>query len=144
MALNSDLDEDEIRERVSETLGLVELEGVEERMPSALSGGMRKRAALARSLIMEPEVVLFDEPPTGLDPVTSATIGQLIRSIQNRLKMTSVVVTHDSPLARRVGDLVAFLQDGGLAFLGTWEEADSSSSEAFRSFLTGSEESHAA
>ena len=83
-------------------------------MPSDLSGGMRKRVALARSLALEPEVVLFDEPTTGLDPVTSATIGKLINSIQKELGVTSVVVTHDIALARRVGDRIAFLSDGKL------------------------------
>lgn len=141
---HSDLDAEQISERVTRTLGLVELEGIEERMPSALSGGMRKRAALARSLIMEPEVVLFDEPTTGLDPVTSATIAHLIRSIQDRLKMTSVVVTHDVPLARRVGDLVAFLENGSFAFFGTWEEADQCAVTTFREFLAANRESHAA
>jgi phospholipid/cholesterol/gamma-HCH transport system ATP-binding protein len=141
---HSDLDRDAIGERVTRTLELVELEGVEDRMPAALSGGMRKRAALARSLIMEPEVVLFDEPTTGLDPLTSATIAHLIRNIQSRLRMTSVVVTHDLPLARRVGDLVAFLEGGTLEFFGPWKEADGCSSRSFREFLAANEESHAA
>ena len=89
-------------------------------MPSDLSGGMKKRVALARSLALDPEVVLFDEPTTGLDPITSATIGKLINSIQKELGVTAVVVTHDIPLARRVGDRIAFLSDGQFRFLGDW------------------------
>jgi phospholipid/cholesterol/gamma-HCH transport system ATP-binding protein len=141
---HSDLGASEIAEKVTRTLALVELDGVEDKMPSALSGGMRKRAALARSLIMDPEVVLFDEPTTGLDPVTSATIAKLIRSIQSRLQMTSVVVTHDVPLARRVGDLVAFLENGRFEFLGTWQEAESGEASSLIEFLRANEESHAA
>ncbi len=141
---HTSLDRETIREKVATALGLVELEGVEGKLPSALSGGMRKRVALARSLILEPEVMLFDEPTTGLDPVTAATIAHLIRSIQRRLKMTSVVVTHDVPLARRVGDLLAYLEDGRFRFFGTWEEATVTSDEVFRAFLTANEESHAA
>jgi phospholipid/cholesterol/gamma-HCH transport system ATP-binding protein len=138
------LDEETIHDKVTEALGLVDLHGIEPKMPSALSGGMRKRAALARSLITEPEVMLFDEPTTGLDPVTSATIGRLIRSIQERFSMTSVVVTHDVPLARRVGDLVAFLEEGSFRFLGTWEQADACPDPGFCRFLSADGESHAA
>ena len=141
---HSSLDDDEIAEKVSRTLALVELEGIEGKMPSQLSGGMRKRAALARSLIMDPEVVLFDEPTTGLDPVTSMTIAQLMRSIQARLKMTSVVVTHDVPLARRVGDLVAFLENGRFVFFGTWEEAAGDGAGGLDEFLAAHEVSDAA
>jgi phospholipid/cholesterol/gamma-HCH transport system ATP-binding protein len=141
---HTEMDEESIDEKVARTLGLVELEGVEEKMPSALSGGMRKRAALARTLIMDPEVVLFDEPTTGLDPLTSATIGRLIRSIQKQIQMTSVVVTHDIALARRVGDLVAFIEGGDFVFMGTWEEADHCDVRIFCEFLAANRESHAA
>jgi phospholipid/cholesterol/gamma-HCH transport system ATP-binding protein len=141
---HTSLDYETIGAKVATALGMVELEGAEAKMPADLSGGMRKRAALARSLILDPEVMLFDEPTTGLDPVTSATIALLIRSIQQRLKMTSIVVTHDISLARRVGDLVAYLENGRFRFFGSWHEADTSADQVFRAFLSANEESHAA
>jgi phospholipid/cholesterol/gamma-HCH transport system ATP-binding protein len=134
------LSENEIRETVRHKLALVNLKDVERKMPSDLSGGMRKRAALARSLALDPEVVLFDEPTTGLDPITSATIGKLINSIQKELGVTSVVVTHDVPLARRVGDRIGLLADGKFRFIGTWEEAERSADPELADFLAGREE----
>jgi phospholipid/cholesterol/gamma-HCH transport system ATP-binding protein len=137
---HTDLDEEAIAQRVREKLAVVKLSGVEELMPSALSGGMRKRVALARSLALDPEAVLFDEPTTGLDPVTSATIGHLIASTQRELGMTSVVVTHDVPLARLVADRIAFLDEGRFRFIGTWSEAQGSRDETLIHFLEGKEE----
>jgi len=131
---------EEIAAKVKEKLGLVHLKGVEEKMPSDLSGGMKKRAALARSLALDPEVMLFDEPTTGLDPMTSATIGSLIRSIQSDLGVTSVVVTHDLPLAEKVGDRLAFLSEGRFAFVGNWEEARAAKDPLLADFLAGREE----
>jgi phospholipid/cholesterol/gamma-HCH transport system ATP-binding protein len=132
--------EAEIAETVRHKLSLVRLKDVERKMPSDLSGGMKKRVALARSLALDPEVMLFDEPTTGLDPITSATIGKLINSIQKDLGVTSVVVTHDIPLARRVGDRIALLVDGKFAFLGDWREAESSNDPRLADFLAGREE----
>jgi phospholipid/cholesterol/gamma-HCH transport system ATP-binding protein len=134
------LSENEIRETVRHKLALVNLKDVERKMPPDLSGGMRKRAALARSLALDPEVMLFDEPTTGLDPITSATIGKLINSIQKELSVTSVVVTHDLPLARRVGDRIGLLADGRFRFIGDWEEADRSDDPELANFLAGREE----
>jgi phospholipid/cholesterol/gamma-HCH transport system ATP-binding protein len=101
---------------------------------------MKKRVALARSLALDPQAVLFDEPTTGLDPVTSATIGKLINSIQKELGVTAVVVTHDIPLARRVGDRLALLAGGRFCFLGDWQEADGSEDPQVADFLAGREE----
>jgi phospholipid/cholesterol/gamma-HCH transport system ATP-binding protein len=137
---HTDLPEAAIREKVAEKLAMVRLAGVEEKAPADLSGGMKKRVALARSLALDPEVVLYDEPTTGLDPRTSATIAALIRDAQAQLGTTAVVVTHDLALARRVGDRVAFLCGGRFHFLGTWAEADASTDRELADFLAGREE----
>jgi phospholipid/cholesterol/gamma-HCH transport system ATP-binding protein len=137
---HADLSAREIADKVAEKLAMVRLGGIEGKMPADLSGGMKKRVALARSLALDPEAVLFDEPTTGLDPVTSATIAELIRQSQQRLNVTSVVVTHDIPLARRVGTRIAYLDEGVFRFLGDWREADLSGDRLFKDFLEGREE----
>jgi len=134
---HTNLSEGEIVEAVRQKLALVELSGVEHLMPSELSGGMRKRVALARSIAMEPRGILYDEPTTGLDPVTAATINDLIRSMQERLQVTSVVVTHDIHSALYVGDRIAFLFEGRMLFVGTVDEAKRSPEPALRQFLSG-------
>jgi phospholipid/cholesterol/gamma-HCH transport system ATP-binding protein len=136
---HTDLGGAALREKVAEKLALVRLSGIEETLPSELSGGMKKRVALARSLALDPEVVLFDEPTTGLDPVTSATIASLIAHA-NAMGVTCVVVTHDMSLARRVAGRVAFLNAGRFAFLGSWEEAECCADQRFQDFLAGREE----
>ena len=133
-------DRDAVAERVHDLLDRVRLPGIGHKMPSELSGGMKKRVALARSLALAPEVVLYDEPTTGLDPRTSATIGSLIRSLQTHFRVTSIVVTHDLALARRVGNRVAFLDKGRFRFVGGWDEADRTDDELFAAFLEGREE----
>lgn len=138
---HSGLPEEEILRRASQKLAMVRLSGVEDKMPSDLSGGMKKRVALARSLALDPEVVLFDEPTTGLDPVTAATIAELILDVQRELGVTSVVVTHDLGLTRKVGDRIAFLHAGKFRFVGTWEEAVGAQDPVLQGFLAGREES---
>ncbi len=130
-------DDDKILARVEEVLHLVELEGVLDLMPSDLSGGMRKRVALARAIALAPAAILYDEPTTGLDPITANTINHLIRSLQQRLGVTSVVVTHDIFSAFTVGDRIAFLHDGRILFHGTTAEARDAREPLLRNFLQG-------
>lgn len=105
----------EIKSQVAESLDLVGLAGSENKMPSDLSGGMRKRAALARLIIYHPSILLYDEPTTGLDPITAMQINKLINEIKRKLKSTSIVVTHDIRSALEVGDRLAFHHDGKIA-----------------------------
>lgn len=129
------LPRDEIPGRVRECLAMVGLPGTERVMPAELSGGMRKRAALARALALEPEALLYDEPTTGLDPVVAAKINHLIRDLQQRLGLTSVVVTHDLGSAFFVADRMAFLHEGRIHFLGTPDEARASRDPILYEFL---------
>ncbi|MBT4484056.1 MAG: ABC transporter ATP-binding protein, partial [Candidatus Latescibacteria bacterium] len=120
----SDLSHDSIRSIVKEKLAMVGMEGTEEYMPADLSGGMKKRVGLARAIVMEPEIILYDEPTTGLDPIMANTINELIISLKKELNITSVVVTHDMTSARKVGDRAAMLHDGEIIFNGTFPELD--------------------
>lgn len=112
----------EIEEKVAALLGRVGLQGTEELMPAELSGGMRKRVALARGLAVEPEVVLYDEPTAGLDPLTGLAITELILAVTRHTEATSVVVTHDLAVAQKLGARIAFLDEGTFSFVGTLEE----------------------
>jgi phospholipid/cholesterol/gamma-HCH transport system ATP-binding protein len=130
------LSDERISARVGEVLGFVNLgREVERLLPSSLSGGMKKRVSLARTVALKPEVLLYDEPTTGLDPVTSMTINRLIVDLNERLATTSVVVTHDIVSALFVADRIAFLQNGRFAFIGTPEEARASEVPDLRAFL---------
>ena len=134
---HTDLSDAEIRRRVAEKLALVDLEGIEEKLPSELSGGMKKRVAVARAVAMDPKVILYDEPTTGLDPANSRRIGELISSLQSRLGVTSVVVTHDLPLCFAVSDRVGLLDEGRLAQVGRPEELRRDPIPQVREFLEG-------
>jgi phospholipid/cholesterol/gamma-HCH transport system ATP-binding protein len=134
---HTDWDEAKILERVREVLALVELDGVLDLMPADLSGGMRKRVALARAIALAPAAILYDEPTTGLDPITANTINHLIRSLQKRLGVTSIVVTHDIHSAFTVGDRIAFLYEGRILFHGTTDQARTASVPLLRNFLEG-------
>lgn len=114
--------EAEIEHRVAEALRMVGLAGVQSKMPSDLSGGMRKRAALARLIVYRPRIVLYDEPTTGLDPITAAQINELINKTQEELKATSIVVTHDMRSALEVGDRLAFHHEGKILHIAKKEE----------------------
>lgn len=129
-----------IGERVAEMLEVIELEGEQSKMPVNLSGGMKKRVGLARSIIRRPSCVLYDEPTAGLDPVVSDSINRLIRRLQERFHVTSIVVTHDMKSAFHVADHVAYLHEGRIYFYGTRQELEVSSDPLLQDFLLGRSE----
>jgi len=124
-----------IREKVREKLALVGLSGTEQKKPSELSGGMRKRVGLARALIMEPEILLYDEPTTGLDPVTAGMINDLIVELNQKFSVTSVAVTHDMTSTFAIGERVAMLHEGKVVFDGSMKEFRESSLPMIKEFL---------
>ena len=126
-----------IRDRACECLELVGLVGTEDKLPSALSGGMKKRAGLARAIVMEPQYILYDEPTTGLDPITADAINDLIVKLQQELEVTSIVVTHDMQSAFKVADRMAMLNEGHIIFHGTVEEVRETEHDAVRQFIEG-------
>ena len=129
--------EREIRERVAEALEMVDLAGEEKKMPEKLSGGMRKRVGLARTIIGRPACLLYDEPTTGLDPIASDSINHLIRRLQKRLQVTSVVVTHDMKTAFTTADRIAFLHEGRIYFDGTADALRASRDPVITDFIEG-------
>jgi phospholipid/cholesterol/gamma-HCH transport system ATP-binding protein len=129
-----------LRNKVREMLEVMELEGQEEKMPVNLSGGMKKRVGLARSIIRQPSCILYDEPTSGLDPVVSDSINRLIRRLQQRFGVTSVVVTHDMKNAFHVADRIAYLHEGRIYFHGTPEQLQQSSDSLLQDFLLGRSE----
>ena len=132
------LSDREILERVREKLRLVELVGVENLRPASLSGGMKKRVGLARAMAMDPKFILYDEPTTGLDPIMAGAINDLIRSLQQRLSITSVAVTHDMTSAYRIGDRIAMLHDGKIIYEDTPEGIRNCQDSRVCQFITGS------
>jgi len=126
-----------IHGRVREKLGLVGLTGIENLMPSALSGGMKKRVGLARAICNEPKIILYDEPTTGLDPINADGINELILRMQERLKVTSIVVTHDMTSAYKVANRIAMLYGGKIIGIGTPEEIKNTTNALIRQFITG-------
>ena len=127
--------EDQIRDRVAVCLEEVDMTGSEATMPVDLSGGMRKRVALARAIALEPDLILYDEPTTGLDPRTSNVVGELILKLQTDLDITSVIVTHDIPLTMRISDKIALIDRGVVAASGTCKEVEQS--PTFQKFVDG-------
>lgn len=132
-----DYDESEISRIVKRKLELVGLGGVEEMMPSDLSGGMKKRVGLARAIATDPDVILYDEPTTGLDPANTRRICNLIVELQKKLHVTSVVVTHDMESAFKVTDRIALISDRRFSFVGTKEDAKQSKDPLVRNFIAG-------
>lgn len=132
--------EAEIADVVNAKLTMVGLPRTEALMPAELSGGMQKRVGLARAIAMEPEIILYDEPTAGLDPITAATIAELIVKARDELNVTSVVVTHDVPTVKRVANRVAMLHRGRIVAEGTPEEMENSDNPVVQQFMRGSTE----
>lgn len=130
--------QEEIAARVREKLNLVGLGGIEDVMPADLSGGMKKRVGLARAICNDPKIVLYDEPTTGLDPINSDVINELILRMQEKLKVTSIVVTHDMTSAYKVGNRIAMLYEGKIIGVGTPDEIRNTKDPVIRQFITGS------
>jgi phospholipid/cholesterol/gamma-HCH transport system ATP-binding protein len=131
------LSEPEIQSRVSESLELVDLPGVESKFPAELSGGMRKRVGIARAIARRPKYILYDEPTTGLDPVTSAVIDQLMVRTREKLGVTSIVITHDMRSAYTVGSRIAMLYEGKVRQVGTVEEIKHTTDPIVCQFIEG-------
>ncbi len=134
------LKEDVIEKKVNESLAQVGLGGMGYKYPAEVSGGMKKRAGLARALVTEPEIMLFDEPTTGLDPLLGKSIHQLIRKMHQTFKFTGVIVSHDIPEVFRISDRIAMLADGTIIELGTTEQFIASKNPMVRQFLQGETE----
>jgi phospholipid/cholesterol/gamma-HCH transport system ATP-binding protein len=135
---HTDMSDEEIARAVREKLELVNLPGSEHLMPVDLSGGMRKRVGLARSIVLDPKMILYDEPTTGLDPITSQKINELIIDLQSKLNVTSVVVTHDIQSAFSVGDRIAFLNQGVFEWVGPIQSARDADHPQLREFFRSS------
>jgi phospholipid/cholesterol/gamma-HCH transport system ATP-binding protein len=135
---HTDKSEDEIEHIGMEKLRMVGLHGIMDKMPSELSGGMKKRVSIARAIAMDPECILYDEPTTGLDPIMADVINNLIMKLENELNITSVVVTHDIHSAYKVADIIAMLHGGRIIAQGTPDEVRMSDNKVLRQFMEGS------
>jgi phospholipid/cholesterol/gamma-HCH transport system ATP-binding protein len=129
--------EEEINEIISGNLELVGLPGIEDKLPSDLSGGMKKRVGLARAMAMNPKILLYDEPTTGLDPPNISRINHLIRNMQEKFGLTGVIITHDVKSALEISDRIAFLYNGRIIFEGTVNEAQNTDIEVLNDFILG-------
>ena len=134
------LREEEIRRIVSEKLGLLGLRNIEDLMPAELSGGMKKRVSLARAIAMEPEILLYDEPTTGIDPMMADAINELIIRMREKLNVTSIAITHDMTSAYKIADRIAMLYQGKIIEVGTPEEIKSSRNPIVQQFIQGRSE----
>jgi phospholipid/cholesterol/gamma-HCH transport system ATP-binding protein len=132
-----DIGHKELLERIEEALCMVDLCGIQNLMPAELSGGMRKRVSLARALCIRPEVIFYDEPTTGVDPITADSINELIRSLHDKLKVTAIVVTHDMKSAYRVADKVAMLYKGRIIAEGSPQEIQQMDNPVVHQFING-------
>lgn len=131
-----EITDEEAYEKVLNTLDLVSLKDAVDKMPSELSGGMKKRIGLARSIVTDPEIMFYDEPTTGLDPISSKEISELILDLQNKLKMTSIIVTHDLICANIISDRIIFLKDAKIAYQGKIEELSKSDDKFLKNFFS--------
>ncbi|MBI5902805.1 MAG: ATP-binding cassette domain-containing protein, partial [Deltaproteobacteria bacterium] len=134
---HTDLNDEDIMKAVVEKLKRVGLVDVENMMPADLSGGMTKRVGLARAIVMDPEIVLFDEPTTGLDPIMSDSIAELVLDTQRALKTTYVLITHDIPFTYKIADKIAMLHEGRIIEEGTVEDMKNNQNPILRQFLEG-------
>ena len=135
---HTDFSKEKIREIAGKKLEMVGLRGIEELMPAELSGGMRKRVGLARAIAMEPQILLYDEPTTGLDPIMADAINDLIVEMKEKINVTGVAITHDMTSAYKIGDRIAMLYEGRIHEVGTPDEIKRSDDPFVRQFITGS------
>ncbi len=135
---HSRLSEREIKKKVREKLAMVGLNGVEDRMPADLSGGMKKRVGLARAIAMDPKIILYDEPTTGLDPIMADLINNLISRMNRQLSVTSVTITHDMKSAYQIADKIAMIYQGKILEVGTPDAIRESKNPVIQQFVTGS------
>jgi phospholipid/cholesterol/gamma-HCH transport system ATP-binding protein len=137
--LGEEADEAEIEKTVNELMKDLEVTDVADRLPADLSTGSKRAVAIARALAEHPDAILYDEPTTMVDPLMAAHVGELIAKLKAKLHKTSIVVTHDTHLARRLADRLIFLHEAGVAFFGTWEELEKSNDPFLKNFLAQDE-----